>query len=281
MRILVNDEPLNFEIQERLSVAEAIDKVRTWAEGQGHFVIDYRIAALPEFADSEALMTDQVELIDITLGDQRDLVETNLRDLIDYSDRMGYFLAKAISEGRTLDDKEQASLIEACAFMDESIMALLSHLAPENKQDLSQAVKDLKNQADLVLKINALAIIKNQIQLWLRSVEFSRIDSSEAENKLTEFRSQIGQLKSDLEKIASQMTRGKEQAALQALESAMQKITDAMILMRIAEDTKKDEGKSILIILRTLTQHLDEKDWVSAADVVDFDLRDALDRLLL
>jgi len=276
MRIYIDDEPLDFELQETLAFSDIMAKLTAWAESQKLYIIDYRIAAKPEFAAKEDLNSDEIDVINLQLGDQTDLVESNLRELIEYTDRVGMHVAKVIQAGNTLNTQEAADLKTGGVFIAESIETLSKYLAAENAVQLTNAIAVFNTQNDLIEKINALAIIQNQLKLWLRHTEFSRVTKEEAAERLVEFRARQDNLQQELEKIAAKLTQGKEQEALQILESVSQIIVDAVVLMRIAEDAKIATGQKFVELLGQLTAAIDARDLVTAADIVDFDLRDLL-----
>lgn len=276
MRIYIGEEELNFTMENTLSFPQILAKLTDWAESQKLFIIDYRVAAKPEFTDKAELNSDEIDIINLQLGDQTDLVESNLRELIDYADRAGMHLAKVIQEGKALSDKDAADLKTGGVFITESLDALSKYLRPESAEYLAKAVNALNSNPDLVEKINALGAIQNQLKLWLRQTEFSRVTPAEAMERVKNFREQIPGLQADLEQIAARFTQGKEQEALSKLEMVSQVLVDGVILMRIAGDAKKPETDKLVSLLGDLTQAVGARDLVTAADIADFDLRDVL-----
>jgi len=276
MRIYIGEEELNFEMQQTLPFGEVLEKLTAWAESQKLFIIDYRVAAKPEFAAKAELNSDEIDVIELELGDQRDLVESNLRELIDYTDRVGLRLAQVIQDATTLGENESRDLKVGAVFIAESLDTLGKYLAPENAEYLAKAINALNTQDDLIEKINALGAVQNQLRLWLRQTEFSRVTPAEAMEKVRVFREQIPGLQSELEQIAARFTQGREQEALSKLETVSQTLVDAVILMRIAGDAKKQQTEKLVTLLGDLTQAVDSRDLVTAADIADFDLRDAL-----
>lgn len=270
---------MQFEMTETLPFPQILAKLTAWAESQKVFIIDYRVAAKPEFADKEELNSDEIDIVNLQIGDQTDLVESNLRELIDYADRVGVHLAKIIQEGKALDAKETNDLKTGGVFVAELLTTLMNYLKPENAEALTNAVNALNTNPDLIEKINGLAAIQNQLKLWLRHTEFSRVTPAEAAEKLVEFRARLPELSAELEQIAARFTQGKEQEALQRLETVSQALVDAAILMRIANDTNKDMAQKLVTLLGDLTKAVDSRDLVTAADIVDFDLRDLLKEL--
>ncbi|MBX3721956.1 MAG: hypothetical protein KF713_08960 [Turneriella sp.] len=267
---------LNFTLTETLTFPEILAKLTEWAESQKRFIIDYRVAAKAEFAEKDELNSDEIDVIHLQIGDQTDLVESNLRELIDYLDRVGLHLAKVIQEGKTLGEKDAADLKTGGVFITESLDALSKHLKPESAEYMAKAVNALNTNPDLVEKINALGAVQNQLKLWLRQTEFSRVTPAEAMERVRNFREQIPALQADLEQIAARFTQGKEQEALGKLEMVSQILVDGVILMRIAGDVKRPETDKLVSLLGDLTQAVDARDLVTAADIADFDLRDAL-----
>jgi len=279
MRIYIGDEALQFELTETLPFNQILQKLSAWAESQNLYIIDYRVAAKPEFAGKEDLNSDEIDVINLQIGDQAQLIESNLRELIDYTDRAGLHVARTIQEDKHLTEQEERDLKNGGAFIAESVETLSKHLEPENAEALAKALNELNTNPDLIEKINALAQVQNQLKLWLRQLEFSRISKEEAAERINNFRAQTAELSDKLERIAAFFTQGKEQDALQLLDSVSQTLVDAVILLRIAEDPKKVGGERLIELLGKITAAVDSRDLVTAADIVDFDLRDLLKEL--
>lgn len=276
MRIYIGDEPLQFELTETLPFSGIMQKLQVWAESQNLYIVDYRVAAKPGFESKDDLTSDEIETINLQLGDQRDLIESNLRELIDYTDRAGFHLAGVIQSGKTLTAQEEQDLATGGVFLAESLQTLQTYLKPDNPESLARALKELNSNPDLVEKINALALIQNQLKIWLRQTEFSRVSREEAVERVARFREQLPDIQDELEKIAARFTQGREQEALQMLETVSQTLVDAVVLMRIADDKSQGAGEKLVDLLGQLTAAVDSRDLVTAADIVDFDLRDLL-----
>jgi hypothetical protein len=279
MEIYVGDERLQFELTETLPFSAIMQKLQAWAESQNLYIVDYRVAAKPGFENKEDLTSEEIAVINLQLGDQRELIESNLRELIDYTDRAGFHLAGVIQAGKTLSPQEEQDLTTGGVFLAESLQTLQTYLKPDNHESLAGAVRELNSNPDLIEKINALALIQNQLKIWLRQTEFSRVTREEAAERIARFREQIPVLQEELEKIAARFTQGREQEALQMLETVSQTMVDAVVLMRIADDQSQGAGEKLVGLLGQLTAAIDSRDLVTAADIVDFDLRDLLKAL--
>lgn len=279
MEIYVGDERLQFELTETLPFSAIMQKLQAWAESQNLYIVDYRVAAKPGFENKEDLTSEEIAVINLQLGDQRELIESNLRELIDYTDRAGFHLAGVIQAGKTLSPQEEQDLTTGGVFLAESLQTLQTYLKPDNHESLARAVRELNSNPDLIEKINSLALIQNQLKIWLRQTEFSRVTREEAVERIARFREQIPGLQEELEKIAARFTQGREQEALQLLETVSQTMVDAVVLMRIADDQSQGAGERLVGLLGQLTAAIDSRDLVTAADIVDFDLRDLLKAL--
>ncbi|MFZ5630087.1 MAG: hypothetical protein ACOY5B_13220 [Spirochaetota bacterium] len=279
MEIYVGDERLQFELTETLPFSAVMQKLQAWAESQNLFIVDYRVAAKPGFESKEDLNSEEIAVINLQLGDQRELIESNLRELIDYTDRAGFHLAGVIQAGNALGAQEEQDLTTGGVFLAESLQTLQTYLRPDNPDSLARAVQELNSNPDLIEKINALALIQNQLKIWLRQTEFSRVSPEEAAERVARFRAQIPGIQEELEKIAARFTQGREQEALQLLETVSQTLVDAVVLMRIAKDKGSSAGEKLVDLLGQLTAAIDSRDLVTAADIVDFDLRDLLKAL--
>jgi hypothetical protein len=279
MEIYVGDERLQFELTETLPFSAIMQKLQAWAESQNLYIVDYRVAAKPGFENKEDLTSEEIAVINLQLGDQRELIESNLRELIDYTDRAGFHLAGVIQAAKTLSPQEEQDLTTGGVFLAESLQTLQTYLKPDNHESLAHAVRELNSNPDLIEKINSLALIQNQLKIWLRQTEFSRVTREEAVERIARFREQIPGLQEELEKIAARFTQGREQEALQMLETVSQTMVDAVVLMRIADDQSQGAGERLVGLLGQLTAAIDSRDLVTAADIVDFDLRDLLKAL--
>jgi hypothetical protein len=279
MEIYVGDERLQFELTETLPFSAIMQKLQAWAESQNLYIVDYRVAAKPGFENKEDLTSEEIAVINLQLGDQRELIESNLRELIDYTDRAGFHLAGVIQAGKTLSPQEEQDLTTGGVFLAESLQTLQTYLKPDNHESLARAVRELNSNPDLIEKINSLALIQNQLKIWLRQTEFSRVTREEAAERIARFREQIPGLQEELQKIAARFTQGREQEALQMLETVSQTMVDAVVLMRIADDQSQGAGEKLVGLLGQLTAAIDSRDLVTAADIVDFDLRDLLKAL--
>ncbi|GAB4431543.1 MAG: hypothetical protein OHK0011_14360 [Turneriella sp.] len=279
MEIYVGDERLQFELTESLPFSAIMQKLQAWAESQNLYIVDYRVAAKPGFESKEDLTSEEIAVINLQLGDQRELIESNLRELIDYTDRAGFHLAGVIQAGKALSAQEEQDLTTGGVFLAESLQTLQTYLKPDNYESLARAVKELTSNPDLIEKINALALIQNQLKIWLRQTEFSRVTREEAAERVAHFREQVSGLQEELEIIAARFTQGREQEALQMLETVSQTMVDAVVLMRIANDQNQGAGEKLVDLLGQLTAAIDSRDLVTAADIVDFDLRDLLKAL--
>lgn len=279
MRIYAGEEELQFELKENIPFSVVLQKLQNWAEGQNLFIIDYRVAAKPGFEQKEELSSDEIDVIQLQLGSQRELIEANLRELIDYTDRAGLHLAKVIQTGSLLTEQERSDLSSGGIFLAESMQTLQTYLRPDNPESLARALQELNSNPDLIEKINALALVQNQLKIWLRQMEFSRVSRDEALEKVSEFRRRIPTLIEELEIIAAKFTQGREQEALNLLETVSQTLVDAVVFMRIADDPAKAMAEKLIDLLGQLTAAVDARDLVTAADIVDFDLRDLLKQL--
>lgn len=276
MQIYIGDEPLQFELEKNTPFSEILSELTEWASSQKFYIVDYHIEAKPGFENNERLSSDEIETLRVNVGSQEDLIDSNLRELIDYTDRVGFHVANLIETQKSPDEKDASELKTAWAFVVESVDALSQHLEAQDRTSLKNAVSVLTQVPDLIEKLNALAIIQNQLKLWLRQTEFSRISKEEAIEQLVEFRKRQDALNQDLEQIAAKLTQGKEQEALTLLEPVSQILVDAVLLMQIAEDSKYKDAQKLVELLGQLTAAIDQRDLVTAADIVDFDLRDLL-----
>ncbi|MCS6972595.1 MAG: hypothetical protein NZL89_06175, partial [Leptospiraceae bacterium] len=225
------------------------------------------------------LNSDQIEVIRLELGDRHALLGSNLRSLIDYADRAGIHLARTIQSGGALSEKDQEDLAAGGAFIAESLQTLQNYFHVTNKEALAEAIRQFNQNTDLVEKINALALIQNQLKLWLRQLEFAQVSPAQAEEKIQQLRERQSEFDAELEKIAAKFSQGREHEALELLESVTQTLIDAALFIQIANPERSESIEKLIELLNQLAAAMDAHDLVTAADLVDFDLRDLLREL--
>lgn len=279
MRILVNGDELPFTLEEILPVEKVIEKVAEWARTQNAYILDYRIKAAPGFEKAEKLNSDQTELIDFELGNTFDLISGNVNELDAYLDRMGVFLADKISAGAELTEKEKAEVAEGIDYIRQVTSELEERMGHDAGEELERALISLSATNDLMVKIQSLAVIKNQAGVWLRKVKFGSLTQTEMAELRAKFIEKVPETEASLEKIASLLTMGKESEALQKLEMAMEIISDGLVLLSMTGYPDSEKITGTLKLMSELTAALDSSDMVTAADIIDFDLRESLAKL--
>lgn len=279
MKILVNGENLPFELDEVLPIESVIEKVAVWARSQNAHILDYRIKARTGFENADVLNSEQTELIDIELGNAIDLISGNLNELDAYLDRMGVFLADKISEGKNLNARELEEVSSGIEYIRQVVSELNDKLGQDAGEEVENSLISLSASTDLMVKIQSLAVIKNQTGVWMRKVKFGALTAEEKTELKAKFLEKVPETESALEKIASLLTMGKESEALQKLEYAMEIISDGLVLLSMTGYPDAEKISSTLKLMSELTAALDSSDMVTAADIIDFDLRESLSKL--
>ncbi|MCB1146918.1 MAG: hypothetical protein KDK38_08950 [Leptospiraceae bacterium] len=277
MKILINGEELQFTLEKENSLKEILDSVASWAETNALYIVDYTVESKepPEKQNSQ-----NIDVLDILLGTRDQLVVSQLTELDAYVNRMGAFLAERYSSGNDLTEAESVHLADGMQYIRESLAALEAHL-PRAGEELEGALISLKNSNEPVQKISALAIIKNRTSLWLRQTEFALLSDEERKGKREEFFQYLDGVDTQLETVASEITMGKEQMALGRLTEILEQFSTGLAILG------GDPGGSGIVndlgdfvkLLGELAAALDSGDMVTAADIVDFDLRDGIEKL--
>lgn len=281
MQIIVNNEKIEFEIQKKLNLNEIIEHLNEWASEKELYVTDYKIEADENLKPHE-LNSSNIEVMNVQIGDQKDLIETNLSQLNDYLDRIGSYLAGALEQGAEVELTEKQNLREGIDYIHESLSGIMQVMSGKDEQQplkekLDQLV-DLDIEKDLEAGLNLLAVLKNQVLIYIKNLRLSRMSEEELINSKNQFLNNIDTILEKLEHIAEDLTIGKENVAITKLENITGVISDGLIILRMT-NTSPEITTKMLAALNEMTTALVTGDMVTAADIVDFDLKDLLTEL--
>ena len=92
------------------------------------------------------------------------------------------------------------------------------------------------------------------------------------------FKDQVPQLLKLVEDIATSLTVGKEAQAMTGIEQLVEYFSELLALLG-RDQNQKEFSEKLVGLLSELTSALDSADLVTAADIIDYDLKDVLDEL--
>ncbi|MCS6983789.1 MAG: hypothetical protein NZM25_01505 [Leptospiraceae bacterium] len=272
MELFINSQRVDFSLDENLCLDEIVEKVTNWALGQNHYVLEYR--HYPKKGhEEEPPCRDNLERIEFELGSYNDLVFSHLQELAKYIDEVGVFLAQKIEKGRPLEREEESLYREGVHFISESL-SKLSRIFGENPREFERYLSILFESQNLWERLEALAFVKNKVALWQRLHELNLLSAEEKEALLQEFQEKKVQISERCQELATLFTMGKEKEALLGLESFISYLTTILALT-----LNKGKGNQLLADLASLSAALESKDFVTAADLLDFEIREGIEAL--
>lgn len=278
MQIYVNSQPLDYQLEESATLSEIITNVQEWAKKSDMFILDYNV--IPEKEQLEKNLTsDDIDKLNIELGNSEDVILKSVLDLNHYIDKMGNFLA-VNPHLEELSDENYSIINEGLKYIAEAIIQLKEKIRSEDS--IAKAIDVLqKDPAELEIGeiIAALASARNHTMLWKKQYEYIRLSKKELTEKKDEFMAKLPGYISTLDDIAEDLTTGETLKAVTDLEKWMVYISEGLNILTITQ-TRLDKVEALMALLNSLTDALFENDLVTAADIVDFDIRDELESLL-
>ena len=137
---------------------------------------------------------------------------------------------------------------------------------------------DILNEEEQIPFLDNLAGIKNQALIWYKACQYHGVTQKELKQLLEELKQETLKVLESLEEIAADLTAGKEAAALQKIEDLASFISDMLSLLY--QTTVHEKERSQLVhVLDQLMSALSKGDLVTAADLVDYEIREALEKI--
>ena len=291
MQIKINQEPIDFKLSENITLGEVLKCIQSWAEKKDLFILNYKLSPKDEPASQagENILSSEINLLDVEVGTQSDLYRDSLQELNSYVDRMGFFLASKVQEGKNLSESEEVTIREGLEWIIESVSRIMRQLnvafQEKAKGYLSVLEEfknkdhiDLLNEEEQIPFLDNLAGIKNQALIWYKACQYHGVTQKELKQLLEELKQETLKVLESLEEIAADLTAGKEAAALQKIEDLASFISDMLSLLY--QTTVHEKERSQLVhVLDQLMSALSKGDLVTAADLVDYEIREALEKI--
>ncbi len=291
MQIKVNEETLDFKLSQDITLDEVLTHVQSWADDKDLFILNYNIFDKNNLKINFRydILSSEIDLLNIEVGTQNDLYRDSLSELNNYIDRMGSFLASKIKNNKNLNDKEKITIKEGLEWITESVNRITKQLKLELndkfKAHLLILEKTKNNHLMNLLSgdqatplLESLSNIKNQVLIWHKAFQYYGASEEELEQLLDEFRKETLVVLESLEDIATDLTIGKGNAALQKIEKLSNFISEVLSLL-YQMDTYEEEKIKLVDILDDLISALAKNDLITAADLVDYEIREALEKI--
>ena len=290
VQIKVNQEELDFELSQDITLGEVLKHIQSWADNKGLFILNYDILEKNDSKHTpiENILSSEINFLNVKVGTQIDLYRDNLNELDGYIDRMGFFLASKIQEDKVLDEVEELTIKKGLEWVIESVSMVTKQLNLNANEQLKEHLKilakvrdghvDLQDANQRTYFLESLAGIKNQALVWNKACQYHGIAESELEKLLAELRKETITVLESLEGIAVDLTAGREASALQKIEALGNFISETLSLLYQTKNHQK-EKEQLVSVLDELTSALSRGDLVTAADLVDYEIREALEKI--
>jgi len=282
MQILVNEKSLDFEMEKTLSLAEILENIQNWAARDNMFILDYKVNGETLENEINQYNSDNIDFLEINIGTKQTLVWENINELQTYLARIVSYLIPRLQESENIASIDNPLLQEGMNWVIKSLSSLKPYFGQEDSalqelnEDQLRAAMENENYVEL------LGIIKSylfQINTCKKQLFYTMIDNMNAVELKNIYLPELSSVIGKLEEVAADLTIGKDAKALHSLENIIEWLSIGLLVF-------EKSGSDMLIIeqiKKTLTDiddSLKKSDFVSLADIIDFDLRDSLSALL-
>ena len=290
MNIFVNKQPLNFELTNEISFTDILGYITNWAKEQNLFILNYVVAPLEDYTNIEnnELISNQIKDIHFELGEARDIYYETIKELDQYIDKMGSFLANKIQDEITLNTDDINMIQTGLLWIDDALTSITSHTLMKVTDEIKACIQIIHNAAqpntkfnyanidELMSLIESLGTIKCYSLGWSKIWQFYGASKEELNELLKAFFHESEKALTSLEGIATNLTVGKETQALLVLEKLVDFLSDGLAILHLS-NVYQAEREKMLAILNQLIFCLDKGDMTNAADLIDYDLKEILE----
>jgi len=284
MDIYVNNESLNFELSQVIPLKEVLNHVQEWAVKKDLYILDYKTPNT-KVETTDYTLSSEISRLDIELGTQKELVFDNLVELNSYLDTMGSHLATLCQSSQSeiiLSDKADG-LMWICDSFISLQPYFLTDSVLDNEDELLKAVNYIKeidklkqiSVTDTINLVAALGSLKLSTSQWIKSFEVAQIKQEDISIYVEKIKKECKNIGLSLDKIATNLTIGKQAEAILELEKIIEFLSDSVAIFSRLPN-KKALCQKIIDVMSSLMLSLDNADLINAADIVDFDIKDLL-----
>jgi hypothetical protein len=282
MEILVNDKILDFELEKTLSLSELLENIQTWASKENLFILDYKVNGLAIEYDENQFNSDNIKFLEINLGSRQTLIWENINELQGYLNKIVSYLIPRLQESENISKIDNQQIHEGMNWVIKSLSSLKKYFSIQesalNEIDEDQLKIALENE-NYVQLLGIIKTILLLINICKKQLFYNMLDNMEANELKSIYIPELTAVIGKLEEIASDLTIGKDFKALNSLENIIEWLSIGLLVF---EKTGSDAQiiDKIKKTLYDLDNCLKNSDFVSLADIIDFDLRESLTALL-
>jgi len=278
MDIFVNDQKLDFTLDRIMTLSEIVEHLQNWASGDQLYLIDYIVNKTDSNLVSHQMSSAEIDRIDAWIGDKNDLIQFTTNEIISYIEKLTkYFSIQENSD--SLIKKNSIEIIAGLQWIAEGYESINNIFASgrEINTDLFRKISSENIVSEREELHYILYQIYRQLMLFKRSNTLSGMSDTEKADLSIKFYNQIEEAQSNLEKIAYNLTIGKEKQAFFSLETVIEWLSDGMAVME--QNGKSDAVHECEALLGAIDLALNNNDLVELADIIDFDFKDFLSTL--
>ncbi len=302
MEIIVNQEPIDFELTEVISLSEVLNKLSEWAANKKLFIIEYIVKPIQNKSiskkEEQELSTNEINKLEVLIGTEKDLLIENIYNLNQYVEKLGVFLASSIQNKVEISSEEKINIKEGFYWIHEVTSLMLEHhlFKSKNAVNIRQnrikeilstiyqyAETELPNKEEEMFSfLDDLGYLKFQVEIWNKIAVFYNFTEEELKDLWNTFILEIPNILDKLENIATQFTLSKENEAIPILEGIIHDLSDSITIINLLNKSKLNEWQSKIVkMLQEILELLDNKDYVTVADILDYDLKELLESKIL
>ncbi|MDH4199820.1 MAG: hypothetical protein OEV66_05490 [Spirochaetia bacterium] len=281
MDILVNDKSLDFQLNETLTLPELLDNIQNWASKDNMFILDYSVNGQKNINEINDYNSGNIERLDVSVGSRETLVWENIIELQAYTHKIVSYIITRIQGGASLTPQDQQEIKTGISWMSNSCDSLLAFF--NNESDVTDftisGLNEILESGMYDVFMARFSILENQINIWKKQLFYNLIDSSDANELLVKYKDELKIILPMLEASAANLTIGKDKEALNTLEGVLEWLSLGFIVFEKA-GIDKSVLENIEKILQEFDDSLKKRDFVTMADIIDFDLKEALFQLM-
>lgn len=289
MQILVNGENLDFEMTQKTSLTDILKYISDWARQDATYILDYRIDGKEKVSGAD-YHSENMNTLEVSLGSAENLFLEHILELEEYLDKMGNHLAVMLqnqtSAGADVDLSSE--VLDGLAWIHDSAETILNRFGqpPMAELELLQAAPhEIASELSGVLQV--LIEIRQSLEAWKKNIIMKSLSGEEKTQYCKKFLGEIEGSLERLEGIVQNFTIGKEAEALGEFELYLIWLSEGLALLASREEesialpqearNKLDEIKGLL---PEIHDALENADFVTLADILDYDLREMITGLV-
>jgi len=279
MEILVNESPIEFSLEKEITLEAVIENIEQWALKENMYILDYKVETKGDSHHSN-IMSDEIDKLSVSIGNYEDLLSEIIAELAVYVDRVGTHLASKYVSGGALGEKEIEDLNEGFKWIGSTLnrltnlsgAAALLEALPEDLGLLNS------NGEKYPQVLQFLGQLRNNVILWQKKLAIHTMGPEEMKKFIAMFITESLEKINLIDMISGNITAGKDSSAFPELQNLVEWLMNGIAVIEKYSPENPLVTNSITVLTEIDTA-ITEEDFVTLADIVDFDLRDLVDAI--